>query len=1086
MMNTRTLLLSLGALFATLSPLPAATHMVENGGDDFQNPQPGSLRHAIEVLAQPGDTVKFASPIVVTLVDKLEVDPALTGLRIEGPGQIRRLGTSRRGVLSIDASGVTLANVMFSGVHVTVGGEGIPLTGFTIQGCEFSSFGSLSVIDTQGTRIEQNKFFVAGNRDEEPAITLTDSDDVVVANNLIEVRHLTGLQASRGGNLTVRDNVSNAPFSIVLRSGRVTGNTVMRRSMSVYQEDQDGPIVVNDNTCGSLRVTGVDLSVRRNTVQANLLLKTNYGTPRNARVDEDATPGTALGVYVGLLNGDDPYDGPVFVEDNDITGGLTGLAFSQRVATPQTSVLGNEVRRASLKGMSLSVTVPALVAGNFIEDCTGTARGPRAALAVHQGTEDLLIESNTLNGNRCNGVVISAGATATVKGNTIRNGTRPGIVIAGGADIVAENNTIEACKRGGIFLDPSSAATLTGNTIKTTAGPGIVVSTGAVLTATNSTVEENVGPGIRFQPSSKGTVTGGAIRNNRGAGVYILKLAEADLRGATFGGNLGAGIDITPAGITANALPKRGNGGIDFPDELEFDGAMRKIRGEAEVGAVVQLFRSEPGAQTGRRRNGEGVMLVGETVADGNGMFAISPGPAQEGDLFCLTATRLGTQPVTSEFSENIAVTPTAPIERVNVSSSGEEANGGVLGESLPSISDNGRFVVFTSMATNHVADDTNEGLDVFVRDVMNGTTTRVSVNSAGEQAAASGTTPYAASASISADGNFVVFRTSAENFVSGTSPSSFSSGWIALHDRTTGATTGVTDPAFEDTMRPVSSQRRGQGYDPAISADGNAVAFISTDGAFVPEDTNGSPDIFVWTRSSGAYERVSVTSAGGQVSSGLSTYQDPRLSGDGSLVVFTSFSALVPSGISDGIVYLRDRTAGTTEIVSRATGADGAVAAAHSPSISRDGRFVAFVTNAALVAEDTNGAADVYVRDRTNQTTELCSRKPDGSLPGNAQTPALSGDGRYVAFVAPGQSDSGGFIVLHPDLFVLDRQTGTVVEAGIGISGEAFGSSLRPSLSNDGRFLTFESDAANLVENDMNEVIDLFLRDRAAELAEP
>jgi hypothetical protein len=141
------------------------------------------------------------------------------------------------------------------------------------------------------------------------------------------------------------------------------------------------------------------------------------------------------------------------------------------------------------------------------------------------------------------------------------------------------------------------------------------------------------------------------------------------LRGATFGGNRGAGIDITPGGITANALPKRGNGGIDFPDELEFDGAMRKIRGAAESGATVQLLRSEAGARTGKRRNGEGVVLVGETTATFDGMFAISPGAAQEGDLFCLTATRLGAQPVTSEFSENIAVPPTAPIERVNVSS---------------------------------------------------------------------------------------------------------------------------------------------------------------------------------------------------------------------------------------------------------------------------------------------------------------------------------------------------------------------------------------------------------------------------------
>lgn len=1084
-MNIRLLLLSVGALLATAAPLCAATHFVTTGGDDFQNPQPGSLRHAIEVLAQPGDTVKFASPIVVTLVDTIFIEKPM---RIEGPGQIfKRARAFRRGAMSIDVSGVSLVNLMLKGVHVTVSNEGASeITGLVVEGCEFSAAGSLSLLLTRGARIERNKFLVAGNLDEEPALSLTQSDDALVADNMIEVRHLTGFQFTDGGNLVARGNTSNAPFSIELRSGRVTGNTVARRSMSVYQDGQDGPIVVEDNTCGSLRVTGVDLSVRRNTVQANLLLQTNYGTPRNARVDEDATPRTGLGVHVGLNIGDTPYDGPVFVEDNDITGGLTGLAFSQRVATPETSVLGNDVRGASLKGMWLSVTVPALIAGNFIEDCTGQSPGPKAALAVQQGTEDLLIEMNTLTGNRCNGIVISAEATATVKGNTIMNGTRPGIVISRDADIVAENNTIEACKRGGIFLDPSSAATLTGNTIKKTAGPGIVVSTEAVLTATNTTVEENVGAGIVFKNASKGTVTGGVIRNNRAAGVSVLKLAEADLRGVPFGGNRGAGIDIAPGGITANALPKRGNGGIDFPDELEFDGAMRKIRGEAEVGAVVQLFRSEAGALTGRRRNGEGVMLVGETVADGNGMFAIAPGASAEGDLFCLTATRLGAQPVTSEFSENIAVTPTAPIERVNVSSNEEEANGvSIEAAVLPVLSDNGRFVVFSSTATNLVVNDSNGGTDVFLRDVVNGTTERVSVNSAEEEATATGVAPSSSNATISADGRSVAFVTTATNFVPG---EDFSSGFIVLRDRELGTTIGVTDPDYFDDTRPVQSRHRGQGSDPAISADGTTVAFVSSDGAFVPEDTNAWPDIFVWTRATGAYERINITSAGGQMPGGFNAgLSSPRLSVDGQLVAFVSSAALVVGNDAAGAkVFLRNRTAQTTELISLTTA--GVAVSGHSPSISRDGRYVAFVTSAALVAADTNGFADVYVRDRMNGTIEFCSRKPDGGVfLGNAQMPALSGGARYLAFVGPGGSIfGGGATILHPDLFVLDRQTGVVVEAGIGIAGEAGGTCRLPSLSNDGRFLTFESEGANLVENDTNGLLDIFIRDRAAELAAP
>ena len=398
-----------------------------------------------------------------------------------------------------------------------------------------------------------------------------------------------------------------------------------------------------------------------------------------------------------------------------------------------------------------------------------------------------------------------------------------------------------------------------------------------------------------------------------------------------------------------------------------------------------------------------------------------------------------------------------------------------VLNASLPMISDDGRFVVFSSRATNLVTGDTNDGLDVFIRDLMSGVTFRASVNSAGDQATAPTVAPSSATASMSADGNFVVFSTTAENFVPG---SNFSAGWIALRDLGAGTTVGVTNPAFLDNTRPAGSRTRGAGSDPVISADGNVVAFVSFAGAFVPEDTNNGGDLFVWTRATGAYERVSVTTGGGQVASG--SYANPRLSGDGQIVVFTATRALVPGNdVSGNKVFVRNRTTNTTELVSITSG--GVAVTGDSPSISRDGRFVAFVTSASLVAGDTNATADVYVRDLQNGTIELCSRKPDGSLPGGVTTPTISGDGRYVAFSAPGQSDDGGFIVLHPDVFVRDRQTGTVVEAGIGISGEAFGSSLRPSLSNDGRFLTFESDASNLVANDINGLTDLFHRELTA-----
>lgn len=1072
---------------STVSGLPGATHLVTTGVDDFQNPPAGSLRHAIEVLAQPGDTVKFASPIVVTQVDKFVIRAELTGLRVEGPGQIvfKPIGNFVRGVLSVEANNVTLSKLKFKRVHVTALGfdGGSRIAGLTVTGCEFATRGSLALLFTQGAKIEKNNFFLTENLKQEPAISLGQTDDTLVANNTIEARRTNGLEANLGPNLVVRDNASDAPFSITLVSGRVTGNAVKRRSLTVYQEQQAGPIVIEDNTCSMLRVTGVDLSVRRNTIQADRLRQTNYELPVNVTVDEDVTPNVALGVYVGLLNGQDPYDGPVFVEDNVIKGGRTGLQFVQRVATPKTSIARNQIRDASQQGLALIAAAAAKVVDNLVENCTGEAPGTRSGIAVHAGTMDLLIQSNDLVGNHCNGITIYPGATAKVKGNTIENGTHSGIVISEGGNIVAENNTIKACKIGGVYLDPSSQATLTGNTIRKTDGPGIVVSSGASLTATDAVVEENDGPGVIFRKLSRGVLTRCTIRNNSGAGVSVVGGATAHFTAGSFSTNGGPGIDIAPSEVSANNVAKSANGDMDFPEELEFDAAARLVRGVAEPGAAVELFRVETGERLGNPDHGEGVAFLGATSAAGDGTFAISPGTVQEGDLLCLTATRPGAQPVTSEFSENIVVPATVPIVRVNVSSDEVEANGVSVENSVPrNLSDNGRFVVFSSTATNLVGNDSNDGIDVFVRDVISGTTERASVTSSEEQTTGTAlTTPSSSSPSISADGRWVAFRSTATNLVPGTN---FSSGFVVLRDRELGTTIGVTDPEYLDDTRPIQSQRRGQGSAPSISADGSVVAFVSTDGAFVDDDTNTWPDLFVWTRATGAYERISLTSAGQQLS-GSADYSDPRLSADGQLVAFTSSRELVPDNTVTGTkVFLRDRTNQTTELISL-DAADAAVSA-HSPSISNDGRHVAFVTSASLVAEDTNGMADVYLRDRTDGTIEFCSRKPDGGLfAGNAKSPALSGDARYLAFVAPGQSVDDGFTLLHDDLFVLDRQTGAVVEAGVGIDGEALGFCRLPSLSTDGRFLAFESGAANLVEDDTNGLTDIFLRDRAAELAE-
>lgn len=1067
--------------------LHAAIHLVKNGLDSFQSPPDGSLRHAIETLAQPGDTIKFETPVVVNLASPLIIEASLTGLRIEGPGQVgfKAPGRNQGTPFVIEADNVTVTNLRLRNcfINATTPDSENPITNLTVTSCIFSGRSGVVLHFTEGARIENNQFLCHSPRAGDVAIFTLDTVDTVIAGNTFTMTAGAGLASSLDQNFELRSNVSNAAFFCGIRGGTVKLNVVDRRVITVLQEQQEAPIVVEDNQCGMLRVFGVDLRVQRNIVRADQFRRSNGDAPAD-EAEEVGPPAGALTVAVGLSQGQDPYDGPVLVADNETTGGLFGLSFSQTQVTPQTEILRNKIHRARLQGLALRVPGVARVAHNTIEGCTGGG-GPRGGIMVFQGTPDLLIETNELLGNRINGITVMAEASATVKGNTIKNGFRPGIAIAGGASATLENNTIESCKIGGIFLDPFSAATLKGNTIKKTAGPGLIVSSDAVVDSTNDTLEENAGPGVLFKTQGGGGLTNATIRNNLGAGVSLVGAAEAQITGGSFFNNRGAGIDIAPAGVTLNHRKKSANGDIDFPYELEFDGAARLIRGKAEPGAILELFRTEEGARRGNPKNGEGVMFVGTTTATGNGEFAIAPGPTQEGDLFCLTATRPGPQPVTSEFSENIAIPPSAPIERVNVSSNEEEADGATVIESAvaTNLSDNGRLVVFSSTAANLVNDDTNGGIDIFVRDLVDGTTERVSVNSAEEQSTANGVPPSASSPSISADGRYVVFACTANNFVPGVH---FDSGFIALRDRQLGTTIGVTDPAYFDDTRPVQSQYRGQGFDPCISADGSVVAFMSTDGAFVAEDTNTVADLFVWTRATGAYERISVTSAGGQMPSGTNwATAFPRLSADGRFVAFQSAATLVPGNTANGVkVYLRDRTSQTTELISLTVG--GAAVAGHSPSISRDGRFVAFVTSVSLDAADNNSTADIYIRDRQTGAIEFCSRKPNGALfLGNAKMPFLSGNGRYLAFCGPGQSGTG-IVVLHDDLFVLDRQTGTVVEAGIGISGEALGACLHPSLSLDGRYMSFKSQGANLVENDTNDLEDLFLRDRSSQLGPP
>src|SRR3990172_4652589 len=281
--------------------------------------------------------------------------------------------------------------------------------------------------------------------------------------------------------------------------------------------------------------------------------------------------------------------------------------------------------------------------------------------------------------------------------------------------------------------------------------------------------------------------------------------------------------------------------------------------------------------------------------------------------------------------------------ERVSVDGAGIERN---AFSGYPAISADGRFVAFSSDATNLVSGDTNLASDIFVRDRQTGSTERVSVDGAGSQANGSSYEP-----AISADGRFVSFSSDASNLVSGDTNLAPD---IFVHDRQTGG----TERANVDSA---GSEANAAAFFPAISGDGRFVAFSSDAGNLVPGDTNPASDVFVRDRQTGTTERVSVDSAGG---GGVGASYTPAVSSDGRFVAFTSAASnLVPAdanGTTD--IFVRDRQAGTTERASLNSAGSEGNGASDESAVSSDGRFVTFRSlSSNLLAGDTNSAAAAF-----------------------------------------------------------------------------------------------------------------------------
>ncbi|MGH2591221.1 MAG: TolB family protein [Actinomycetota bacterium] len=401
---------------------------------------------------------------------------------------------------------------------------------------------------------------------------------------------------------------------------------------------------------------------------------------------------------------------------------------------------------------------------------------------------------------------------------------------------------------------------------------------------------------------------------------------------------------------------------------------------------------------------------------------------------------------------------------RVSTASDGGEAN---HGSSFPSISADGRFVAFSSPASNLTLDDVNGVPDVFVHDLQNGTTSLASVSSDGLPGDRVSRFP-----SMSADGRFVAFESEATNLVprdTNGAPDIF------VRDLQAGVTVRVS-------VKSNGTQVRRGGFFPKVSADGNTIGFQSFATKLVPGDTNGNNDSFVHSLQTGETTRVSVASDGSEANGNSFT---PRLSADGHLVSFASQASNLVSddGNARGDVFLHDLHTRQTTLVSVASDGGAANGESSFSSLSPDGRFVAFTSLADdLVLGDTNGTRDVFVRDlQTGETTRasVASGGAESDGPSDSSAASLSADGRFVSFTSFASNLVVGDTNEVRDAFVHDRQTRETMRVSVDSGGiEAnMGSRQYCVISADGRFVAFPSDATNLVSSDLNDAPDIFER---------
>jgi len=358
---------------------------------------------------------------------------------------------------------------------------------------------------------------------------------------------------------------------------------------------------------------------------------------------------------------------------------------------------------------------------------------------------------------------------------------------------------------------------------------------------------------------------------------------------------------------------------------------------------------------------------------------------------------------------------------------------------------------------------------DVYLRDRWTGVLERISVSSNEVQG-----DDYSYGPALSADVRYAVFSSYSGNLVPGDTNGPYPTGHdVFVRDRQLGTTERVS-------VDSLGAQGNGESWGLSISADGRYLAFRSTSSNLVAGDTNSAADIFLRDRRLGTTQRVSLDSSGAE---GNGDSEGAAISADGRYVSFYSAATNLVPGDTNGVadVFVRDLQTGTTVRASVGAGGAEGNGDSYSASISADGRIVGFFSFATdLVAGDTNGTLDVFVRDLQSGTTERVSVDSGGAEGnGDSRGAAVTPDGRYVVFQSFASNLVAGDTNVENDTFVHDRQSGTTERVSVASNGaQGNDDSNQGSITPDGRIVAFATRSI-LAETDTNSWHDVYVRDR-------